>query len=250
MITFQNTRWVKPRGRDRLHLSLGDGQERGPDVLWSLEFKGFLEAFCPRDQPRILPTPSLFVAIENLPLELTDWRAWENRALRVNPDWSLQHEFITHSGQLVDGKLSGQTLWPDARADHPDFGQPGEFRSLDYDLHFGSRADGTFVCELEAWTEPLPGPGLTHRAPWRRLRTGSPDLRIATEVELDCLHVQIEAHTDDPVAEAKRRLWQRLRVAEVGEASVFWAQRPLANGQGHEPVPNSRCTVTFHKRTR
>lgn len=248
MITYQHSRWVRQRGHDRLRLALADGQERGPDLVWSLECKGFAEAFCPPGQPRLVPTPSLAVEITNLPLDLADWRAWENRDLRINPDWILQREFITHDGQLVDAQLSGQSYWPDARADHPHFGMPGEFRSLDFDLHFGSRDGRTFVCELEGWTEPLPGSGITQRKPWQRQRTGPPDLCIATQVQLDCLHVQVEAHTEDPIAEARRRLWQRLRLSEPGEASVFWAQRLLANGQGHEPIPNSRCTVTFVQR--
>lgn len=64
-------------------------------------------------------------------------------------------------------------------------------------------------------------------------------------MSLESITVLVEAHTENPVGTARRRLRERLRLTEQWEANLEWMKRRDPKSDEYMPVVNSRSTVRF-----
>ncbi len=210
---------------------------------WSLSLDHFVKN--PEIKVRGGLELALFIEVENLGFQLEDWRHIGRQEILATPDWHTRAEHIGAYGGIENTWLSVGTMEQD-----PGTGkwQRNEWRADYFRLTFSPPTGYLFPLELEAWLmkeeafhtgQPLRPEEI------RAIPQGPPNLRVIALARFERGHITIEAGHPDPIATARQRLAQAIRLHEPGEMSVkWWAETERSNKKKELPPPPSELRLS------
>lgn len=238
-----------PTTKEDAHLTVtvAAGDACGPRQHWRLSFGLYVPMPEPRPN-RLLYERVLSAEINDMGIELKDWRELSGLTIRTTPALVAQVQVCGPYGSLVDPVMDVHHCIVSPADGEYLLCESG--KTLEYELRFG-QLDGLYLpCELEAWavmtdaeyerTEPESAEELA------RFAVGEPVLRGMARVAFTGGSVEMERCGADPVPLALKRLRQELGPLEVESSSVQWTVR-YPNAFVHEPVtePGWRSKVSF-----
>lgn len=194
------------------------------------------------------------IVIENLYLDLTDWRQLGGREIRAIPAWHDAHEETNEYGNLELARVevtATDLLRPGEGADRQVRRVEAAGIAHDFVLRFGQRDGWVFPCELDAWviprgdyyrTEPEPEAALA------RFGEGPPNLRVMAAAAIEHISAVV-APAEDPVPLARAALRKAIAFDEDSwTGRIEWQCRATADRKGYEAIAGSRSTVHFRAR--
>jgi len=226
-------------------LQAPDSQARAQS--WSLSLDHFTKN--PAIETRGGLELALFIEVGNLGFHLEDWRHIGRQEIVATADWHSRTEHIGPYGRVSNTWLSVGTMEHDHGTGKL---QRHEWRADYFRITFSPPTGYLFPLELEAWLinekdfhtgRPLRG------AEIRSIPEGPPNLRVISLARFRRGNITIGNGHPDPIATARQRLAQSIRLDEFGEMSVrWWAETERSNKNKELPVPPGelrRSDVSF-----
>lgn len=199
-------------------LQAPDSQARSQS--WSLSLDHFVRN--PEIEVRGGLELMLFIEVGNLGFQVEDWRHIGRQQIVATPDWHARAEHIGAFGHVANTWLSVGVMEHDHGSGRL---QRREWLADYFRITFSPPTGYLFPLELEAWLmneeafhtgQPLRGEEI------RRIPTGPPNLRVIGLARFKRGRIAIETGHPDPIATARRRLAQTIRLDEFGDMSVKW----------------------------